>query len=137
MSEAHLDLAPRPRGLLERFGFGEAGDMLAHLFMRVDGQHPRRSLGALGLERASRAIAIARSQRKAECQSAVDSLSRRIADYRPEAIVSLLIGIKPFVDEAAKEAGSNVATYAVPFPGMGTKSASKLPWRALYLNFQG
>jgi hypothetical protein len=68
---------------------------------------------------------LGKSQRKAECQSAVESLARRIADYRPEAIVSLLIGIKPFVDEAAKEAGSNVAPYAVPFPGMGHQERFK------------
>ena len=33
-----------------------AGNVLAYIFMRVDGQHPRRSLGALRLERATRAI---------------------------------------------------------------------------------
>jgi hypothetical protein len=57
-------------------------------------------------------------QRKAKCLDAQKNLADRIAAYRPEAIVSLLIVIKPFVDAAAAMAGSNVPRYAVPFPGM-------------------
>jgi hypothetical protein len=57
--------------------------------------------------------------RKAQCLDAQRSLADRIAAYRPEAIVSVLIVIKPFVDAAAIMAGSNAHRYAVPFPGMG------------------
>ena len=62
-----------------------------------------------------------KSERKAKCLDARKSLADRIAEYKPGAIVSLLLGIKPFVDEAAKIAGSNVPRYAVPFPGMGNQ----------------
>jgi hypothetical protein len=38
MSEQHLDLAALAGGALERLGSCEAGDVLAHLLMPVDGQ---------------------------------------------------------------------------------------------------
>jgi hypothetical protein len=41
MSKQHLDFAALTGGFFERFRFGKAGDMLAHIFMRVDRQHPR------------------------------------------------------------------------------------------------
>jgi hypothetical protein len=62
-----------------------------------------------------------KSDRKAKCLDARQSLADRIAEYQPEAIVSLLLGIAPFVDEAAKIAGSDAPRYAVPFPGMGNQ----------------
>jgi hypothetical protein len=65
---------------------------------------------------------LTKSQREAECLGAQKSLADRIAVYRPEAIVSLLISIKPFVDAAAIAAGSNAPRYAVPFPGMGQQA---------------
>jgi hypothetical protein len=68
---------------------------------------------------------LTKSQRRALCQAGVESLAHRIAAYRPEAIVSLLIGIKPFVDEAAKKAGSDVPLYVVPFPGVGHQTCFK------------
>jgi hypothetical protein len=65
---------------------------------------------------------LTKSQRKAKCLDAQKSLADRIAAYQPEAIVSLLIVIKPFVDAAAITAGSNAPRYAVPFPGMGQQA---------------
>ena len=65
---------------------------------------------------------LTKSQRKAKCLDAQKSLADRIAAYRPEAIVSLLMVIKPFVDAAAIGAGSNAPRYAVPFPGMGQQA---------------
>jgi hypothetical protein len=62
---------------------------------------------------------LTKSQRNAKCRDAQKCLAGRIAAYRPEAIVSLLIRIKPFVDGAAIKAHSNAPRYAVPFPGMG------------------
>ena len=62
------------------------------------------------------------SERIAKCQDAQKSLADRIAAYRPEAIVSLLISIEPFVDAAAIAASSNAPRYAVPFPGMGQQA---------------
>jgi hypothetical protein len=60
-----------------------------------------------------------RSQRKAKCFSARGSLAIRIAEYRPLAIVSLLLSIDKDIKAAAAAAGSTCPCYAVPFPGMG------------------
>ena len=60
-----------------------------------------------------------KSQKNAECQAAVRSFADRIASYQPEAIVSLLLVVEPFVKAAADQAGSKAPRYAVPFPGMG------------------
>lgn len=65
---------------------------------------------------------LTKSQRKAKCRDAQTSLADRITAYRPEAIVSLLLVIKPFVDAAAIMAGGPAARYAVPFPGMGQQT---------------
>lgn len=65
---------------------------------------------------------LSRSEREAKCWAARESLAERIAEYRPRAIVSLLIGIKNIVDAAAVEARSNAPRYAVPFPGNGQQS---------------
>jgi hypothetical protein len=63
-----------------------------------------------------------KAQRRAKCLEAQKSLANRISVYQPEAIVSLLIFIRPFVDAAAINAGSNAPRYAVPFPGMGQQT---------------
>jgi hypothetical protein len=55
----------------------------------------------------------------AKCREAQESLANRIETYQPEAIVSLLKRIEPFVNGAATMAHSNVPRYCVPFPGMG------------------
>jgi hypothetical protein len=60
-----------------------------------------------------------RSQRKAKCFAARGSLAIRIAEYRPLAIVALLLSIDNDVRAAATAAGSTCPCYAVPFPGMG------------------
>jgi hypothetical protein len=65
---------------------------------------------------------LTRSERNAKCLDAQSSLAARIAEHRPLAIVSLLIGIKTIVDAAAIAAGSDAARFAVPFPGMGQQS---------------
>ena len=62
---------------------------------------------------------LTKSQRKAKCLDAQKSLADRIVVYQPEAIVSLLIVIEPFVNAAAITAGNDAPRYAVPFPGMG------------------
>ncbi len=61
-------------------------------------------------------------QRKAEWIAARDSLKERLAEYRPLAIVSLLVGIQSIVDGAAIAAGSNARLFGVPFPGMGNQT---------------
>jgi hypothetical protein len=63
-----------------------------------------------------------KSQRIAKCLDAQNSLANRIAFYQPEAIVSLLKRIDPFVNAAAILAGSNATRYGVSFPGMGQQT---------------
>jgi hypothetical protein len=60
-----------------------------------------------------------KSERISKCLDARKNLADRIAEYKPQAIVSLLLVIKPFVDDAANMAGSNAPRHVVPFPGMG------------------
>ncbi len=62
---------------------------------------------------------LTKSERRAKCLEAQTSLADRIAAYRPKAIVSLLVVIKPFVDAGVSAAGSTAPHYVVPFPGMG------------------
>jgi len=62
---------------------------------------------------------LTRAQRREEHRASRQSLARRIAEYRPLAIVSLLLDIRDIVDAAAVDAASNAPRYAVPFPGMG------------------
>ncbi len=59
------------------------------------------------------------SQRSAACRNAGASLADRIAEYRPGAIVTLLLRIKDIVEAAAIAAGSDAPRFAVPFPGVG------------------
>ncbi len=61
-------------------------------------------------------------ERKAKCLGAMDSLRDRIAEYRPLAIVSVLMSIGTIVEGAAKAARSSAPLYCVPFPGMGQQT---------------
>jgi hypothetical protein len=58
-------------------------------------------------------------QRKNHLNNAKESLAARICDYKPRAIVSLLLSITRYVDAARTLAQSDAALYEVPFPGMG------------------
>ena len=74
-----------------------------------------------------------RVDRKKACLEAQDSLASRIKEYRPRAIVCLLLGIKPSVKAAAKAAGCNAPFYAVAFPvrhgrRFGKEIKPILPW---------
>jgi hypothetical protein len=65
---------------------------------------------------------VRRSERMAKCREARPSLATRIAEYRPLAIVSLLLSTRHIVDAAAIDARSDAPRYAVPFPGMGQQA---------------
>jgi hypothetical protein len=60
--------------------------------------------------------------RRAKCREAQNSLAVRIAEYRPEAIVSMLVGIEKIVEAAATEARSIAPRFSVPFPGNGQQA---------------
>ncbi len=62
---------------------------------------------------------LTRSQREAACRNAGASLADRIAEYRPLAIVTVLLRIKDIVEAATIAAGSDAPRFAVPFPGNG------------------
>jgi hypothetical protein len=65
---------------------------------------------------------LTKPERKAACLTARKSLAERIAKYRPEAIVPLLLSIKDVVEGAAHDAGSTAPCYPVPFAGMGQQT---------------
>jgi len=60
-----------------------------------------------------------RSQKRDALRASVPGLAERIALYRPEAIVSVLFSVAPFVEAAADQAGSAAPRFRLPFPGMG------------------
>lgn len=62
------------------------------------------------------------AQRKAACRSAGASLTDRIAEYRPLAIVTVLLRIKEIVESATIAVGSDAPRFAVPFPGNGQQA---------------
>src|ERR1700722_6041718 len=59
------------------------------------------------------------SSRKQRWRQSQQSLANRIAEYRPRAILTLLLGIRAVIESAATAAGSDAAFFAVPFPGNG------------------
>ncbi len=64
-----------------------------------------------------------RSERRRLHRASIPSLTHRISDYRPLAIVTLMLGVKDAVDAAIAGAGlSHVLHYGVPFPGNGQQT---------------
>lgn len=60
--------------------------------------------------------------RRTACTDAIASLAVRIADYRPDAVVSLLRSIDANVEAATRAAGCPASVRRVAFPGMGQQS---------------
>ena len=60
-----------------------------------------------------------KKERETKWWEAKGSLATRIKEYRPEAIVTLLLGMTHVVSEAAREAGFSGRLHTVPFPGNG------------------
>ena len=58
-------------------------------------------------------------QRIAACENSVPSLAERISEYKPCAVVSILMRIEPQVRQAIILSRINPSFYALPFPGMG------------------
>lgn len=72
-----------------------------------------------------------RVERIATCRAAQTDLAVRIAEYRPEAIVTFLLSIQDIVESAAVSAESKAPRYAVPFPGMGQQGRFLTKMKAL------
>jgi hypothetical protein len=51
----------------------------------------------------------------------IASFAKRLKNYRPEAIVILLMSIRPMVMKAISEAGLSYTPYWTPYPGFGNQ----------------
>jgi hypothetical protein len=58
-------------------------------------------------------------QRMAACKNSVSSLAERISEYKPSAVVCILMRIEPQVRQAIILSRIKPSFYALPFPGMG------------------
>jgi hypothetical protein len=59
--------------------------------------------------------------RTLRCNQFVSSLAKRLKDYKPEAVVVLLMSIKPMILKAMYEAGLSYQPYCTPYPGFGNQ----------------
>ena len=59
--------------------------------------------------------------RAALCKQSISSLATRLKEYKPEAVVILLVSIKPMVLKAMHEAGLSYQPYCTPYPGFGNQ----------------
>lgn len=62
------------------------------------------------------------AERRSHWLRSQPDFAARIAEYRPLAIVTLLMTMQSVVADAARDAGSDAKLYAVPFPGMGNQN---------------
>ena len=64
------------------------------------------------------------SSRITSCNQAISSLTARLRDYRPQAIVILLLSIKSMSHKVAmREADLSASNpYAIPYPGFGNQA---------------
>lgn len=73
-----------------------------------------------------------RARRKAAWIASAPSLTKRIAEYRPQAIVSLLKGMKTVVEDAANASGCRAPVYSVALPGTGHQARFSAEMAALF-----
>lgn len=72
-----------------------------------------------------------RAKRKVAWIASAPSLTKRIAEYQPQAIVSLLKGMKAVVEGAATASGCRAPIHTVAFPGMGNQARFRAEMAAL------
>jgi hypothetical protein len=60
---------------------------------------------------------MAPTERRRQCEASIDSLTGRLKDYMPQAIVILVRSIDTWVREAAKQAELNIPIYTTTYPG--------------------
>jgi hypothetical protein len=75
--------------------------------------------------------AMDRLDRLAKCEASVPHLADRLREYHPQAVVTLMKGIKPYVDAAMAVAGCTVPHHALPFPGQGRQGQFRSQMLAL------
>ncbi|WP_319796627.1 hypothetical protein [Nitrobacter sp.] len=73
-----------------------------------------------------------KAERKAAWIASAPSLTKRIAEYQPQAIISLLKGMKTVVEDAATASGCRAPVYTVAFPGMGNQERFRAEMAALF-----
>ena len=59
--------------------------------------------------------------RRSICRDAVSSFVERLKDYKPKAIVVLLMSIRPMVLAAIRAADLSCPVYCTPYPGFGNQ----------------
>ena len=64
---------------------------------------------------------LAPRDRIARCKESVASFAKRLTSYKPEAIVILLMSIKPMVLQAMHESGLSYEPFCTPYPGFGNQ----------------
>lgn len=57
------------------------------------------------------------TERKRQCEASVDSLTDRLKNYQPAAIVILVRSIDTWVRKAAQQAGLTIPAYTTTYPG--------------------
>jgi len=109
------DLYRCMKAAMEAAGLGGNGDSLKHF------QALGWYLDDLVLTPVNKGLSD--SERKEACRVAQPCFAKRIAEYQPLAIVSLLLAerVKKSVYAAAAEACNSVDCYAVHFPGQGNQ----------------
>lgn len=80
---------------------------------------------------------LSQAERKAKSVASIDSLARRIIEYKPEIVVSLMKAISHYVETAVALAECQAAVYMVPFPGNGHQNNFKLKIQEIFENFDG
>jgi hypothetical protein len=66
--------------------------------------------------------AMNKAERKSCWLKGVPLLAKRLAEYKPDVVITILLGIKDYVEEASDRAKLDSAKrYAIPFAGNGTQ----------------
>lgn len=66
--------------------------------------------------------AMNKAERKSCWLKGVPLLAKRLAEYKPDVVITILLGIKDYVEEACNRAKlDNVKRFAIPFAGNGNQ----------------
>ena len=71
------------------------------------------------------------AERRRAWLTAEPSLTKRMREYQPRAIVALLRGMRHIVQAAADASGSSAEHYVVPFPGMGHQGRFRVDMKTI------
>jgi hypothetical protein len=80
---------------------------------------------------------LSQAERKAKSVASIESLTRRLVEYKPEIVVSLMKGISQYVETAVTLADCQATVYTLPFPGNGHQNKFKFQIQEIFENFGG